>query len=189
MDSRGKRLPYSVFHNSIEWSKGHSTLLCPVDAAAAAWFEARARRMRSRVLVEPIVREWCAAAGSPRRASSTSFERRAAHVQDETWKDGTARRRAREGTAAPGATGLRTAWKRTKSPAAPRSCRCPRDACGCFFENKMLADVARTLAALRRRGWRQAAGWRGLRACASEAEGWRGPQSPIQVNHDRTCPI
>jgi len=34
------------------------------------------RMQCSRVLVELIVRAWCAAAGLPRRASSTSFEHR-----------------------------------------------------------------------------------------------------------------
>ena len=36
----------------------------------------------------------------------------------------------REGTAAPGATTLYTVWKRTKSPAAPRWCRCQSGARG-----------------------------------------------------------
>ena len=41
------------------------------------WTPARGcRGERSRLLVELIVRVWCAAAGSPRRASSTSFEGR-----------------------------------------------------------------------------------------------------------------
>ena len=64
---------------------------------------------------------------------------------------------AGEGTAAPGATGLRTALKRTKSPAAPRGCRCRRDACGQCRWHSGGASSKEAAAGT--------AGRRGLRAC------------------------
>ena len=85
---------------------------------------------------------------------------------------------AREGTAPPGATGtgLRTALKRTKLPAASRGCRCRRDACGGYRWHSGSASSKGT-----------AAGTAGR--CARKAEGRRGPHSPIRVDHDRPCPI
>ena len=51
-----------------------------------------------RMLAQLIVRAWRAAAASPRRASSTSFERRVeAHVQDEAREEATAQRRRSRG--------------------------------------------------------------------------------------------
>ena len=95
-----------------------------------------------RVLAQLIVRAWRAAAASPRRASSTSSERR---VEAHAFKTRHGRKLlpgggAREGMAAAGATGLPTAWKRTESPAAPRRCRCRRDARRCRWQRFVEGD-------------------------------------------------
>jgi len=116
------------------------------------------------------------AVGLPRRASSTSFE----HPVEGAFRTRHGRKvllgGAREGTAAPGATGLRTALKRTKSPAAPCGFRCRRDACGgCRWHSGSASSKG------------TAAGTAGQ--CARKAEGRRGPHSPIRVDHDRPCPI
>ena len=106
--------------------KGHSTLLYPVDAGA---------RMPRRT--QPLA----GGANRPcmvrrRRITTTCFlDVIRAPCGRRTFRTRHGRKvllgGAREGTAAPSATGLRTAWKPTKSPAAPRSFRCRRDACGC----------------------------------------------------------
>ena len=92
---------------------------------------------------------------------------------------------AGEGTAVPGATGLRTALKRTKSPAAPRGCRCRRDACGqCRWHSGGASSKEAAAGTAGRRGLRAC-----VRPCARKAEGRRGPYSPIRVDHDRPRPI
>ena len=116
-----------------------------------------------------MIRAWCAAAASPRRASSTSFERRVeARVQDEAREEATVRRRAREGMAAPGATGLPTAWKRTESPVPPRRCRCRRDARRCHWPGSGSASSKGTTAGSTSRG-RRACGPRSLSAAITTA--------------------
>ena len=66
-----------------------------------------------------------------------------ARVQDEAREEATVRRRAREGMAAPGASGLPTAWNRTVSPAAPRRCRCRCGARGCRWQRFVEGDGGR----------------------------------------------
>jgi hypothetical protein len=88
---------------------------------------------------------------------------------------------ARKGTAEPGATGLRTAWKQTKSPAAPRRCRCRRDACGCRWQRFVEGDDGT---------WQAARRADCVRACVREESGDSERASlPICGDHDRTRPI
>jgi len=91
-----------------------------------------------------------------------------ARVQDEAREEATVRRRAREGMAAPGATGLPTAWKRTESPVPPRRCRCRRDARRCRWPGSGSASSKGTTAGSTSRG-RRACGPRSLSAAISTA--------------------
>ena len=113
-----------------------------------------------RVLAQLIVRAWRAAAASPRRASSTSFERRVeAHVQDEAREEATAWRGCSRGD-----------MPRPAPPACPRrgserSRRRRRAGAGAVV---MLADAAGSVS------------WKGTR---------EGASLPVRADLDRTCRI
>ena len=98
----------------------------------------------------------------PRHHSSTQWKARSGRGMGGRYCSAA---RAR-GAAAPGATGLRTALKRTKSLAAARSCRCRRDACQCRWHSGSASSKGTT------------AGSRSARTASVRARGkWRGSHS------------